>query len=80
MNLEERKISFVQEFLRLQNEDIVIRLEKILRQRKSELVDEELKPMSMEQYNAEIDQALEDSRNGRMTKATELKARIQKWD
>lgn len=80
MNLEERKISFVQEFLRLQNEDIVIRLEKILRQRKSELVDEELKPMSMEQYNAEIDQALEESRNGRMTKATELKARIQKWD
>lgn len=80
MNLEERKISFVQEFLRLENEDIVIRLEKILRQRKSELVDEELKPMSMEQYNAEIDQALEDSRNGRMTKATELKARIQKWD
>jgi hypothetical protein len=43
MNLEERKISFVQEFLRLQNEDIVIRLEKILHQRKSELVDKELK-------------------------------------
>jgi hypothetical protein len=36
--------------------------------------------MTLEQYNAEIDQALEDSRNGRMTKATELKARIQKWD
>ena len=80
MNLEERKISFVQEFLKLQNEDIVIRLEKILRQRKSELVNDELKPMSMEQYDAEIDQALEDSRKGRMTKATELKTRIQKWD
>ena len=80
MNLEERKISFVQEFLKLQNEDIVIRLEKILRQRKSELVNDELKPMSMEQYDAEIDQALEDSRKGRMTKVTELKTRIQKWD
>lgn len=80
MNLEERKISFVQEFLKLQNEDIVIRLEKILRQRKSELVNDELKPMSMEQYDAEIDQALEDSIKGRMTKATELKTRIQKWD
>jgi uncharacterized membrane protein YqiK len=80
MNLEERKISFVQEFLKLQNEDIVIRLEKILRQRKYELVNDELKPMSMEQYDAEIDQALEDSRKGRMTKATELKTRIQKWD
>ena len=35
--------------------------------------------MTMKQYNDEIDQAMEDSKNGRMIKATDLKAKIQKW-
>lgn len=79
MNLETRKISFVQEFLRLQNEEIVSGLEKLLHKRKAELIDKNFKPMTVEQFNAEIDQAMEDSKNGRMIKATELKAKIQKW-
>ncbi|MGX1024832.1 hypothetical protein ACSSV5_002004 [Psychroflexus sp. MBR-150] len=36
--------------------------------------------MTMEQYDVEIDQAMDDSKNGRMIKATELKAKIQKWN
>ncbi|MAN29142.1 MAG: hypothetical protein CMH14_17815, partial [Mesonia sp.] len=56
MDLEARKISFVQEFLRLQNEEIVSGLEKLLRKRKAELIERNFKPMTMEQYNAEIDQ------------------------
>lgn len=80
MDLEARKISFVQEFLRLQNEEIVSGLEKLLRKRKAKLIEENFKPMTKEQYNAEIDQALEDSKNGRMIKATDLKAKIQKWN
>jgi hypothetical protein len=80
MNLDTRKISFIQEFLRLKNEEIVSSLEKFLHQRKAELIEEDFKPMTMEQYNAEIDQAMEDSKNGRMIKATELKAKIQKWN
>lgn len=80
MDLETRKISFVQEFLRLQNEEIVSGLEKLLRKRKAELIERNLKPMSMEQYNSEIDQAMEDSANRRMIKATDLKAKIQEWD
>lgn len=80
MDLETRKISFVQEFLRLQNEEIVSGLEKLLRQRKAELVERNLKPMTMEHYKNEIDQAMEDSKNGRMIKASDLKEKIKKWD
>ena len=80
MDLEARKISFVQEFLRLQNEEIVSGLEKLLRKRKIELIEQSFKPMTMEQYNAEIDLALDDSKNRRMIKATDLKAKIQKWN
>lgn len=80
MDLEARKISFVQEFLRLQSEEIVTGLEKLMRKRKAELIEKSFKPMSMEQYNTEIDQAMEDSKNGKILKATDLKAKIQKWN
>ncbi|WP_417443298.1 hypothetical protein [Joostella sp.] len=79
MDLEARKISFVQEFLRLQNEEIVSGLEELLRKRKIELIEKSFKPMSKEQYDNEIDQAMNDSKNGRVIKATDLKAKIQKW-
>lgn len=79
MDLEARKISFVQEFLRLQNEEIVSGLEELLRKRKIELTEKSFKPMSKEQYDDEIDQAMNDSKNGRVIKATDLKAKIQKW-
>lgn len=80
MDLETRKIAFVQEFLSLQNEEIVSGLEKLLRKRKAELLMKNQEPMCRSQYNAEIDQAMEDSKNGRMIKAEDLKAKIQKWD
>ena len=80
MDIEARKILFVQEFLRLQNEDVILGLEKLLRKKKAELVENNFKPMSMDEFNSEVDQAMDDSRNGRMIKASELKAKIQKWN
>jgi len=77
MNIETRKISFIQEFLRIQNEEIVIGLEKLLREQKSEQYENDLKPMDLKQFNDEIDQALVDSENDRVIKATELK---EKWN
>jgi len=79
MDLETRKISFVQEFLRLQNEEIITGLENLLRKKKSELSEMHQEPMSLEQFHAEIDQSLKDSENGYLTKATDLKEKIQTW-
>lgn len=79
MDLEARKISFVQEFLRLENEAIISSLEKILNQTKSDLYEKNLQPMSTEQFNTEIEQSLNDSKNGRLIKASDLKEKIKKW-
>ena len=76
MNIETRKLSFIQEFLRIQNEEIVIGLENLLKKRKMEQYENELKPMDLKQFNDEIDQALNDSENDRIIKAAELK---EKW-
>ncbi|MDP5199524.1 hypothetical protein [Flavobacterium sp. DG2-3] len=80
MDLEARKISFVQEFLRLENEEIVTRLEDFMHEQKVELSDSEMKPMSIEKFNNEIDQSLNDAAQGRVISAKDLKSRIQKWD
>ena len=79
MDLETRKITFVQEFLRLQNEEIVIGLEKLLRKKKKDLFEKKLTPMSVDQFNREIDQAMDDSENGRIISAKELKKKMHKW-
>lgn len=79
MNLETRKLSFIQEFLRIQNEEIITGLENLLRIKKSELSDMNQKPMSLEQFNAEIDESIKDSDAGYLIKATDLKEKIQSW-
>ncbi len=79
MDLQTRKLTFIQEFLRIQNEEIISGLEEMLKKRKAELYEENLKPMSMEQFNADIDQSLEDSANDRVISARDLKEEIKKW-
>ncbi len=76
MNIETRKLSFIQEFLRVQNEEIICRLEKLLKKHKSEQYNNDLKPMDLNQFNNEIDQAMDDSENDRVIKASVLK---EKW-
>lgn len=80
MDLQTRKLTFIQEFLRIQNEDIISGLEKMLKKRKAELYEKNLKSMSIEQFNADIDQSLEDSANDRVISARDLKEEIKKWN
>lgn len=68
----------VQEFLKLQNEEIISGLENLLRIKKKEEFEKKLTAMSIEQFNAEIDKAMDDSKNERITLAKELKQKIQK--
>jgi len=79
MDLQARKISFVQEFLRLQNEEIVSGLEDLLRRKKAEQYEQKLKPMNAEQFNNEIDQAILDAREDRIISATELRKKAKQW-
>ena len=77
MNLDTRKLLVIQEFLRIQNEEIVSDFEELLKQRKVEQYENDLTPMDLKQFNAEIDLAIDDSENDRVIKATEL---AEKWN
>ena len=79
MDLQARKITFVQEFLRLQNEEIVSGLEDLLRKKKAEQYEQKLKPMNADQFNIEIEQAILDSKEDRIISASELRKKAKQW-
>ncbi len=72
MDLQSRKIEFVQEFLKLQSEEAVSRLEKLLKKEKKNVVGKDFKPMTKEQLNHRIDQSEEDFKNKHFKKTSEL--------
>ena len=79
MDLQTRKIEFVQEFLKIQSEEIISQLEKILRKENKSPDIENFKPMSIEEFNTRIDKSMSDSEHGRLIKASDLKAKMDKW-
>ncbi len=80
MDLQTRKIAFVQEFLSIQNEEIVSRLEKFLKKEKIEIKNKAFKSMTAEELNRRIDQSEQDSINGKLTEMDDFLAEIKKWD
>ncbi|MGO2103621.1 MAG: hypothetical protein ACTH3E_11295 [Psychroflexus halocasei] len=79
MDIQTRKIEFIQKFLKVESEDVINRLEKILRIENKTSEKEEFESMTIEEFNERIDKSMEDSKNGRLTKASDLKAKMEKW-
>lgn len=79
MDLQSRKIEFVQEFLEIHSEEVISRLEKVLRKEKKKSDNDDFQPMSIEEFKSRIDKSMDDSKNHRIIKSSELKARIKKW-
>lgn len=80
MSLEARKISHVKAFLDIENENLIEAIEELLHNKKIENYEQNLKPITMEQYKAEIKMAINDEENGRLIKADDLKKQIQGWE
>ncbi len=79
MNLQTRKIHFVQEFLKLSNEQIIDKLEVLLKAEKTKLYSNNLVPLSVEELSQSIDEAENDATNKRSRNIDELKNEIKSW-
>ncbi len=79
MDLQTRKLNFIQEFLRLRNEDLVNKLGRLLRSEKKKQFEESLNPMKIDEFNKIIDSAELDSENNNVTLAKDLKKEIDSW-
>lgn len=79
MNISRRKIEFIQDFLNLENEDLISQLEKILHT--ASIDDDKLfQPMSEKELNRRIDQSIEDAKNGKLTNVEDLLNEIDGWN
>ena len=78
MDIQTRKIEFVQELLKLEDEELLTQLEDLLHSVNSSN-DSDFKPMSITEFNNRIDQSLNDSQNGKLTSTDDLILEIDKW-
>ena len=79
MDLQTRKIQFIQEILRLKNQEILDKLEKILHTERKKAAEKEITPMTPEEFNALIDEAEKDSENNRLYHTREILNDIDTW-
>ena len=80
MDIQTKKLHFVQEFLRLKDENLINKLNKLLRSERKKKFERDIKPLSNKGFNDLIDNAESDSENGRLTSAQELKNEIDSWN
>ena len=80
MDIQTRKLNFIQEFLRLNNEKLIIKLENILKSERIKSHQDHISPFSEEELNKIIDEAENDSKNGKLTSAIELRKEIDTWN
>ena len=79
MDLEARKITFLEKFMSLQNSDIVSQFENLLLKLKRSDSNDKFEPMSKDELNKRIEKSMDDSKNGRLTETSVLKAEIKTW-
>jgi hypothetical protein len=79
MDIQARKIHFVQEFLRVADDEIITKLESLLRIERKKKLDAELHPMTLKEFNDIIDKSEDDFNNGRVIEARNLANQIDIW-
>ena len=79
MDIQTRKINFVQDFLRLRNIKLIEKLEKILLEDKAKDYEANLKPLSSDNFNKMGDKSLDDAKQGNFVNARDLKVSVRKW-
>lgn len=73
MDLQTRKLEFIQEFLTLQSEEVISQFENLMKMR----IKDSFKPMSIEEFNKGIDKSEDDFKNGRYKTSSELLAKYK---
>ncbi|MCL4483992.1 MAG: hypothetical protein M1445_15505 [Bacteroidetes bacterium] len=79
MDIQARKLVLIEEFLRISDENLIIKLESFIKQEKMVSHERNLKPMTLDEFHEMINQAKQDSDAGRTISHDELKKKVKKW-
>lgn len=80
MDLQTRKLELIKIFLNLQNEDVISRIENLLKKENKNSKKENLKSLSIDELSTRIDQSLIDSEKNNVTEANDLMEEIKEWN
>ena len=79
MDIQARKLNFIQEFLRITDEKLIARLEHLLHTERKKKIERDLSPMSAEEFDQMIDQSEKDVETGRVNEARDLLKKVDTW-
>ena len=79
MDLQTRKLEFIQEFLKIQSEDLVLRLDRLLKKETSKIDLKAKKVLTVEEMQNRISKSMKDSKAQKLTVSNDLLSDIQKW-
>ncbi len=79
MDIKTRKEEVIKAILRINDENRIIVVEEFLRKLKTQDYESNLKPMTVQDFNREIDQSLEDIARDNLIDIEDLKVEIEEW-
>lgn len=79
MDIQTKKIQFIEDFLRINDEGVINKLVEFLKLESIQENQKETKPLTMKEFNDLIDQSESDSLNSREISARDLKNEIDSW-
>ncbi len=79
MNIQAKKLELIEEFLRISDENLILKLETFLKNEKKKYRERNLKPMSINEFREMIDTALKDKDTGNVISHEELKEKVKSW-
>jgi hypothetical protein len=77
MDLQTRKIAFVQDFLKLESEKVIVQFEKLLQKQTNS--NSTLEPMNVADFQKRINQSVSDSNEGKLTSSEHFLEEIAEW-
>ena len=77
MDLQTRKIAFVQDFLKLESEKVIVQFEKLLQKQTDS--NATLEPMNVADFQKRINQSVSDSNEGKLTSSEHFLEEIAEW-
>lgn len=79
MDIQTRKLEFIKEFLKVQNEELINRLENLLYAEPISYDDTIEEVMSIQELKERVEKSLSDSKNNRLTSNEDLLSEIEQW-
>lgn len=72
MDIQSRKLEFIQDFLKLQSEEVIAQFEKLLKKAKNIEEENKLENLSVEELNERISKSEDDFENKKFKTTSEL--------